>query len=106
VGFKWQRIVEDIVNTANLQLEGLLLAFGAMNRLLVEKGIATHQEVNGALADAERAAIRSVQENALSPANRKATMFPIRLLLLANEAAEQGKDMTFADYAEMIGKLD
>lgn len=33
------------VNTANLQLEGLIMAVSAMNRLLTEKGLVSHADI-------------------------------------------------------------
>ena len=73
------------MNQANLQLEGLLMAVAAVNRLLVEKGHLTPHEIDVALRRAE-ARITSddrFQDQDISLANRDAICFPIRLLLLA-----------------------
>lgn len=75
------------MNTANLQLEGLYLAMAAIAKALVRKGALTEEEIDRALRTAEAVALsddRSVED--LSPANRDAVVFPIRLLRLANQA--------------------
>jgi hypothetical protein len=41
------------MNTANLELEGLLIALASMNKLLVTKGIVTDEEVTKSLEIAE-----------------------------------------------------
>ncbi|XKM43506.1 hypothetical protein A4U53_038590 (plasmid) [Rhizobium ruizarguesonis] len=92
------------MNTANLQLEALIMAVAAISDTLVVKGVVTHQEIAAALGQAERAVDRD-DDHELSCSNRAATLFPIRVLLLANEAAQRGKTFTFSDYAELVGKL-
>ncbi|PKA42230.1 hypothetical protein N2599_23710 (plasmid) [Rhizobium sullae] len=91
------------MNTANLQLEGLYMALAAMNKMMVEKGIISHSDVCAALTEAE-ARVSADNLPQLSDANRKSVVFPIRLLLLANEAAERGENPEFADYARLIGQ--
>ncbi|WP_348649088.1 hypothetical protein [Rhizobium sp. WYCCWR 11152] len=53
---------------------------------------------------AERA-VDQDDEHELSDSNRAATLFPVRVLLLANEAPQRGKTFTFSDYAELVEKL-
>ncbi len=92
------------MNQANLQLEGLLMACAALNRLLVEKGIATTHEIDTALRRAE-ARITSddrFQDADISLANRDAMCFPIRLLLLAN-GEEDCAAASFGDLARQVG---
>ena len=91
------------MNTANLQLEGLYMALAAMNKLLVAKGIVSHADVHAALSEAV-SGIHADVRSELSHANRKGVAFPIRLLLLANEAAENGENPDFKDYARRIGQ--
>jgi len=92
------------VNTANLQLEGLIMAVAALSNALVAKGAFTHQDIAAALGSAERA-VADDDDHQLSDSNRAATLFPIRVLTLANEAAQRGRNFTFSDYAELVGKL-
>ena len=93
------------MNTANLQLEGLYMALAAMNRLMVEKGLVGHADVEAALSQAI-AGIDAGDRSELSKSNRSSVAFPIRLLLLANEAAEKGDRPDFKDYARRIGQQD
>ena len=86
------------MNTANLQLEGLLLALVSLVELLDRKGIASRDELDAMLAAAERNATRDPQRpTELSPANADAICFPIRFL----RAALRGPagDKTFAQVA-------
>lgn len=92
------------MNTANLQLEGLIMAVAALSNALVAKGALTHQDIAAALGRAERA-VGEDDDHELSNSNRAATLFPIRVLVLANEAAQRGRNFTFSDYAELVGKL-
>ncbi|MEZ2223487.1 hypothetical protein [Rhizobium sp. RCC_161_2] len=92
------------MNTANLQLEGLIMALAAISETLVGKGILTHQEMAEALRQAEKA-VGEDDDHQLSASNRAATLFPIRVLALANEASQRGRKFTFSDYAELVGKL-
>ncbi|WFU06113.1 hypothetical protein QA648_23610 (plasmid) [Rhizobium sp. CB3171] len=90
------------MNTANLQLEGLLTAVASINALLVDSGIVSRSEMQQALERAQNGV--NGEARGLSEANRKAMLFPIRLLLLANEDSDLGRSRTFAEYAEAVGK--
>ena len=92
------------MNTANPQLEGLYLALAAINNLLVDKGLASHVEIRGALEGVENTVLSKERADAVSDSNRKAVAFPIRLLLLANEAHERGEKPCFDDLAREIGR--
>lgn len=92
------------MNTANPQLEGLYLAVAAMNRLLVEKQLLTHEEIRETFLETERAVLGSPQSESLSESHRKAVAFPIRLLLTANDAAEKGAEVSFEDLARHVGR--
>lgn len=92
------------MNQANLQLEGLLMACAALNRLLVEKGLATPQEIDTALRRAE-ARITSdgrFRDADISLANRDAMCFPIRLLRAAN-GDEECTAVSFGELARQVG---
>lgn len=90
------------MNTANLQIEGLLMAVAAINRSLVDKGLLSRAEIERLLAICEANTIgedRAIEE--LSPANRDATVFPIRLLRAANA---EGAPATFSALAKAVGQ--
>ena len=91
------------MNTANLQLEGLLLALVSFVELLERKGLASRDEIDAALAAAERNASRDPQRpTELSPANVDAISFPIRFLRAALREPEGGG--TFAQIATAVGQ--
>ena len=92
------------MNTANLQLEGVVMAMASISETLIAKGVLTRDELAASLMEAEKC-IEEDEDRKLSDSNRAATLFPIRVLLLANQAQEQGKRLTFSDYAEMVGRL-
>lgn len=91
------------MNTANPQLEGLYLAVAAINRLLIEKGLVSHSEIREALQAAELIALAEDKAATVSPSHQKAVAFPIRLLILANEADETGKAADFETLAREVG---
>lgn len=77
------------MNTANLQIEGLLMAIAGLNQMLVAKGVVSTEEIDISLARSEQTVLGDdrVAED-LSPANRDAIAFPIRLLRLANNMSD------------------
>lgn len=91
------------MNTANLQLEGLVMAIASLTQALVAKGALTGEEVDTALARAEQTALGDdrVTED-LSAANRDAVVFPIRLLRMANNAPAEAIP-AFAELTKMVG---
>lgn len=93
------------MNTANLQLEGLLMAIAAINQALVCKGLLTTAELDRALAISEQTALGDdrVAED-MSPANRDAVAFPARLLRLANNMASGTEVPGFSELARMVGE--
>jgi len=93
------------MNTANLQLEGLLMAVAAVNQALVAKGVLTTEDLDRALATSEQTALgdNRVAEN-LSPANRDAIAFPARFLRLANNMAGEAGVPGFSELARMVGE--
>jgi hypothetical protein len=95
---------EQKMNTANLQLEGLIMAVAAVSEAIVRKGLMTHEEISQALASAESAALRP-DGDGVSDSNQAATVFPIRVLSLANQASQHGRSYTFAQYAELVGRM-
>ncbi|MDB5587914.1 MAG: hypothetical protein JWP26_2884 [Devosia sp.] len=65
------------MNTANLQLEGLLIAIASLNDLLVTKGIVHREEVAHAMDVAEQTVLGDYRTKELEPARRDAIAFPI-----------------------------
>lgn len=92
------------MNTANPQLEGLYMALSGLNRLLVEKQLLTHEEVREMLAEVEHGVLSDPNANSVSESHTKAVAFPIRLLMLANEAAEKGAHPSFEELARHVGQ--
>lgn len=91
------------MNTANLQLEGLYMAVASLIELLKQKGLADQQEIDAALAGAERAAFEG-KDNDLSVSNLEAIGFPIRLLRLANSTAVEGHPLPFNELTRRVGE--
>lgn len=93
------------MNTANLQLEGLIMAIAGINRALVAKGVISTEELDRVLAVTEQTALGAdrAAEN-LSPANRDAIVFPVRVLRLANTMARDRDIPPFADLAKRVGE--
>jgi hypothetical protein len=93
------------MNSANLQLEGLAMAVAALTHMLVTKGLLTTEEVDHCLAVTEQTALGEERVvEALSPANRDAIVFPIRLLRLANTMAGEDGIPPFAELARVVGE--
>jgi hypothetical protein len=92
------------MNTANLQLEGLLVAVAELTRLLVRKGLVDEGEVEQALAAAE-AAMRAdhPRMEQLSGSNAEAVCFPIRFLSAALHARD-GAPLAFSELACRVGQ--
>jgi hypothetical protein len=90
------------MNVANLQLEGMVMAMAALNRALIEKGALTQNEIAAALDNAEEM-MGARGDGAMSPANREAVMFPIRLLQVANDAPPSAALPGFAELARTVG---
>lgn len=80
------------MNTANLQLEGLLVALTQLIGALQRKGLLSHEEIAQALADAEATARAHADRGGqLREANQNAVLFPIRYLAEATAAEASGK---------------
>ena len=90
------------MNTANLQLEGLCMALAALVESLKAKGALTADEVDLALARAERSVFEGKEE--LSPANMEAVGFPIRLLRVANSTSLAGHTLPFGELTRRVAE--
>jgi hypothetical protein len=94
------------MNTANLQLEGLLVAISSILDVMKRKGLLTQQDIDEALDTAEAVARTDPQRpEELSPANVDAIYFPIRFLRHATQTGE-GAQMAFAEVTARVGRDD
>lgn len=93
------------MNTANLQLEGLLLALSAIVGLMRKKGIVDDAEFEAALREAEQAALKDeARPEGISAANVEAVLFPIRYLRAAAGAEANAPLQPFSRVATRIGQ--
>ena len=88
------------MNTANLQMEGTLLALAALCEALKRKGMLSGEEIADALVCAEKGA--SARSSGLSEANVEAIRFPIRFLRLAMQ--RDGQALDYAAIAAGVGR--
>jgi uncharacterized membrane protein YgaE (UPF0421/DUF939 family) len=88
------------MNTANLQLEGLLLAVAALCAELKRKGALDANEIEAALDRAAQGASERTTE--LSDANAEAIRFPIRFLREALRQTEGSLD--YRSLAAEVGR--
>lgn len=93
------------MNTANLQLEGLLVAISAVLQSLRQKALLTREDIDATLEAAERdVAADQERPEELSSANVDAVLFPIRFLRAANERGENEAIPSFSDMASRVGQ--
>lgn len=93
------------MNTANLQLEGLCAAVGALMAALREKGALSTEEIDRALAETEaRLADDPGRPSELSAAHVDAIRFPLRYLRLTNRLESEGQSLPFAELARRVGQ--
>ncbi|MDX8538562.1 MULTISPECIES: hypothetical protein [Mesorhizobium] len=94
------------MNVANLQLEGLLMSVASINNLLVHKGVLSIDEIDRALQHAEDSLLDDARlYEDMSPSNRDAVCFPLRLLQLANLAQSETEIPPFSELARMVAEL-
>lgn len=86
------------MNTANLQMEGVLLALAALCDTLRSKGVLDDEDIVALLDRADQGA--SGREPRLSEANIEAVRFPIRFLRCA-----LGKDGRALDYDAIAAEV-
>ncbi|WP_265518565.1 hypothetical protein [Nitratireductor luteus] len=93
------------MNTANLQLEGVLMAMAALCRLMREQGLATADQIDGVMGEAERALKDDkLRPAAVSAANVEAALFPLRFLREANRRADEVEHAAFSGIATAVGQ--
>lgn len=93
------------MNVANLQVEGLLMAIAAVNHAMVHKGLLSADEIDVALRKVEASLTgdERLYED-MSPANRDAVCFPIRLLMAANKSAKGADIPAFSELTRTVGQ--
>jgi hypothetical protein len=93
------------MNVANLQLEGLMMAVAAINNALVHKGLLSIDEIDIALRKTEASMANDERfYEAMTLSNRDAICFPIRLLMIANNAQSEMEIPPFSELAKMVGQ--
>jgi hypothetical protein len=91
------------MNIANLQVEGLLLAFASVLRSLVQSGALSEATLKSALSDAEAAGLTDrLRCEQLSPSQRDSLAFAARFLSVATRS-ETGM-RPFSDVAREVGR--
>jgi hypothetical protein len=90
------------MNTANLQLAGVLLVLDELLSTLRARGVVSRQEVDHLLARAAEGVDNDRQRvAALSAANAEAVAFPIRFLQAAGKAEPP---RTYSSIAAAVGR--
>jgi len=91
------------MNTANLQLQGVLAALSSLLQAIEAKGVLTRGEIEAALDQAEADAAESAQHHeGLTEANIDAVRFPARYLRQALNG--HSGSQPFADVANAVGQ--
>ena len=93
------------MNVANLQIEGLLMAVAAVNDALVRKGLLSTNEIDMALRKVEASLTgdECLYED-MSPSNRDAVCFPVRMLMAANRNPSGADLPSFCELTRMVGQ--
>lgn len=81
------------------------MAMASMNQMLVARGLASIDDIETALHKAE-ASLTSEERlfDNMSPAQRDAVCFPIRVLRMANHSQSQTDIPGFSELARMVGQ--
>ena len=81
------------------------MAIASINNSLVHKDILSIDEIDTALRKAEASLVgdERLYED-MSPSNRDAVCFPIRLLQLANNSQSETEVPPFSELAKMVGQ--
>ena len=94
------------MNTANLLLQGLYAVIAELLSTLQARGILNAQETDDLLRRAEQTAGQDAEKRGeLSLAELEAVLFPIRLMMEANRAAERDERLSFQQLARMVGQM-
>lgn len=91
------------MNTANLQLQGMLLALSSLLETMKRKGLMRQDDIDAALdRAASEVSCDAQRPPELSPAHIEAICFPIRFLRVATHAA--GQNQSFSEIAAGVGR--
>lgn len=91
------------MNTANLQLEGILMTLSALMKMLRDKGLVSEGDIEAALREAEQSThCGRGRTGDISPSNAEAILFPIRFLQVALSQDAAGPQ-TFSKIAAAVG---
>jgi hypothetical protein len=88
------------MNTANLQMQGLLAVLSSLLQTLEQKDVLSRAQINGALDRAEADVIRGLRQASLSDAHIEAVCFPARYL----RTAQSSGTATFEQIARTVGE--
>lgn len=93
------------MNTANLQMEGMLMAVAALCRLMREKELLKTGEIDEVLSAAQDAlAADRLRPDEVSAANVEAVLFPLRFLREANRREGEGTTPAYTEIATAVGR--
>jgi hypothetical protein len=91
------------MNTANLQIEGLMIAFACILRTLRDKGVLSDEELLTMFVDAETSAGDDrAGGGRLRPANADAVLFPLRFLREA--VRSDAPQIVYSEIVAAIGR--
>lgn len=91
------------MNTANLQLEGLLVAISTVMRTAMQRGFVNAHQIASILDAAEKEVTSDEKRrDEVTPAQLEAICFPIRYLRLA--ATRPDMPLHFSDMAAEVGR--
>jgi hypothetical protein len=88
------------MNTANLQMQGLLAVLSSLLQTIEQQGLLTRAQIEAALSRAEDDATRGFQHPSLSDAHLEAVCFPSRYLRVAQTSGTA----TFEQVARAVGQ--
>ena len=93
------------MNSANLQLQGLLTVVAELLGTLQTKGLLSGTELDDLLSRAEQTAGRDAEARpGASAVELETVLFPIRLLMEAKRAAERDERLGFSDLTRLVGQ--
>lgn len=93
------------MNTANLQIEGVLAAMTALISALQRKGLLSEAEIEAVLAEAEEGVVSDPDRPPqVRPAHVDAACFPLRYLRRANKLLAGNESASFTSIASQVGR--
>jgi hypothetical protein len=93
------------MNSANLQLQGLLTVIAELFAMLQARGVLSADDIAVLLAHAERSAGTDAESRpGVSAVELETVLFPIRLLMEANRAGRRDERLGFSELARLVGE--